>query len=234
MTPRIGIVSFPGSLDERDGARAVRLAGAEAVNLWHDEEDLRGVDALVIPGGFSYGDYLRPGAIARFAPVMRSVVDAAGSGMPVLGACNGFQILCEAELLPGALVVNSHQRFVRRDQTIRIENTGTVWTNEFRHGEEITLPLKSGDGNFVASEATLDRLEGDGHVVLRYLGVNPNGSMRNIAGIRNHGGNIVGLMPSPEHAVEPGYGPDGSLGPRAGTDGLRFFTSVITHFLQHA
>nr|NLD41603.1 phosphoribosylformylglycinamidine synthase subunit PurQ [Actinomycetales bacterium] len=234
MTARIGIVSFPGSLDERDGARAVRLAGAEAVELWHGHEDLRGVDAVVIPGGFSYGDYLRCGAIARFAPVMSAVVGAAQSGMPVLGICNGFQILCESHLLPGALFRNAGQRFVCRDQRLRVESTDTVWTRQFEVGEEITIPLKNGEGNYVADSATLDRLEGEGLVVLRYAGVNPNGSLRDIAGIRNESGTIVGLMPHPEHAVEPGYGPDGPLGPRAGTDGLRFFTSAISHLLQHA
>ncbi|HHW82586.1 MAG TPA: phosphoribosylformylglycinamidine synthase subunit PurQ [Actinomycetales bacterium] len=234
MTARIGIVSFPGSLDERDGARAVRLAGAEAVDLWHGDEDLKGVDAVVIPGGFSYGDYLRCGAIARFAPVMSAVVDAARGGMPVLGICNGFQILCESHLLPGALIRNAGQRFVCRDQRLRVESASTVWTNQFEVGEEITIPLKNGEGNYVAEEAVLDELEAEGRVVLRYADLNPNGSMRDIAGIANESGTIVGLMPHPEHAMEAGYGPDGPLGPRTGTDGMRFFTSALSTILANA
>ncbi|MDO5496168.1 MAG: phosphoribosylformylglycinamidine synthase subunit PurQ [bacterium] len=234
MSARIGIVSFPGSLDERDGARAVRLAGAEAVDLWHGSDSLEGVDAIVIPGGFSYGDYLRCGAIARFAPVMASVVEAARGGMPVLGICNGFQILCESHLLPGALIRNAGQRFVCRDQRVRVESNRTVWTSQFEEGEEITIPLKNGEGNFVADEATLDMLEGEGRVVLRYAGGNPNGSMRDIAGITNESGTIMGLMPHPEHAVEPGYGPDGPMGPRTGTDGMRFFTSALSSLLSRA
>ncbi len=234
MTARIGIVSFPGSLDERDGARAVRLAGAEAVDLWHGDEDLKGVDAVVSPGGFSAGDYLRCGAIARFAPVMSAVVDAARGGMPVLGICNGFQILCESHLLPGALIRNAGQRFVCRDQRLRVESASTVWTNQFEVGEEITIPLKNGEGNYVAEEAVLDELEAEGRVVLRYADLNPNGSMRDIAGIANESGTIVGLMPHPEHAMEAGYGPDGPLGPRTGTDGMRFFTSALSTILANA
>jgi phosphoribosylformylglycinamidine synthase len=217
---RIGVVTFPGSLDDVDAQRAVGFAGAEAVALWHGEHDLRGVDAVVLPGGFSYGDYLRCGAISRFSPVMTEVIEAAGRGMPVLGICNGFQILCESHLLPGALIRNDHQKFVCRDQRLRIENNRTAWTSAYDESAEITVVLKNGEGSYVADQHTLDALEGEGRVVARYLGVNPNGSMRDIAGITNAAGNVVGLMPHPEHAVEDLTGP--------GTDGLGFFTSVLT------
>jgi phosphoribosylformylglycinamidine synthase I len=223
---RIGVVTFPGSLDDRDAARAVRLAGAEPVRLWHADDDLAGVDAVVLPGGFSYGDYLRAGAISRFASVMGSVVDAARGGLPVLGICNGFQILCESHLLVGAMVKNDHLKFVCKDQGLRVENTSTAWTNAFTPGETITIPLKNQDGQFIADERTLDELEAEGRVVFRYVGGNPNGSRRDIAGITNARGNVVGLMPHPEHAVEAGFGP--------GTDGLRFFSSAITAVLQTA
>ena len=216
---RIGVVTFPGSLDDVDAARAVRLAGGEAVRLWHGDADLHGVDAVVLPGGFSYGDYLRCGAIARFAPVMGEVVRAAQGGLPVLGICNGFQVLCEAHLLPGALIRNDHRKFVCRDQRLRIENAATSWTNGYTEGQEVTIVLKNGEGGFVADTETLDRLEGEGRVVARYLDGNPNGSLRDIAGITNEAGNVVGLMPHPEHAVEDLCGP--------GTDGLGFFTSVL-------
>jgi phosphoribosylformylglycinamidine synthase len=216
---RIGVVTFPGSLDDVDARRAVRFAGAEPVTLWHGDADLRGVDAVVLPGGFSYGDYLRCGAIARFAPVMGEVVSAAREGMPVLGICNGFQVLCESHLLPGALIRNDSRRFVCRDQRLRIENATTAWTSQYTDGDEVTIVLKNGEGGYVADAATLDRLEGEGRVVARYLDVNPNGSARDIAGITNERGNVVGLMPHPEHAVEPLCG--------AGTDGLPFFTSVL-------
>ncbi|HJR38669.1 MAG TPA: phosphoribosylformylglycinamidine synthase subunit PurQ [Nocardioidaceae bacterium] len=216
---RIGVVTFPGSLDDVDARRAVRFAGAEPVALWHGDHDLQGVDAVVLPGGFSYGDYLRCGAISRFAPVMTEVVAAAEKGMPVLGICNGFQILCESHLLPGALIRNDHRKFICRDQRLRIENNATAWTNEYDAGAEITIVLKNGEGGFVADEATLDMLEGEGRVVARYVGANPNGSVRGIAGIANDRGNVVGLMPHPEHAVEDLTGP--------GTDGLAFFTSAI-------
>lgn len=228
---RIGVVTFPGSLDDRDAARAIRLAGAIAVPLWHADADLQDVDAVVLPGGFSYGDYLRCGAIARFAPVMERVVDAANGGLPVLGICNGFQVLCESHLLPGALIRNDHQLFVCRDQELRVENASTAWTNAYHHGQVLTIPLKNGEGGFIADSATLDELEGEGRVVVRYQGGNPNGSARDIAGICNRTGNVVGLMPHPEHAVEAGYGPDGPLGPNTGTDGAGFFTSVLTHLL---
>jgi len=217
---RVGVVTFPGTLDDRDAARAVRLAGGEPVALWHGDDDLRGVDAVVLPGGFSYGDYLRCGAISRFAPVMTSLVPAAQGGLPVLGICNGFQILCESHLLPGALTRNGSLHFVCRDQRLRIENTGTAWTRDFVSGQEIVIPLKNGEGCFVADDATLDEIEREGRVIARYLDVNPNGSRRDIAGISNARGNVVGLMPHPEHAVDPLTGPT--------ADGLPFFTSVLT------
>ncbi|HEU4568280.1 MAG TPA: phosphoribosylformylglycinamidine synthase subunit PurQ [Marmoricola sp.] len=216
---RVGVVTFPGSLDDVDAARAVRLAGAEAVPLWHGDHDLRGVDAVVLPGGFSYGDYLRCGAIARFAPVMTEVVAAAERGMPVLGICNGFQILCESHLLPGALIRNDHRKFGCLDQRLRIESNRTAWTSSYQAGAEVTIVLKNGEGSYVADRDTLDRIEGEGLVVARYLG-NPNGSQHDIAGVTNERGNVVGLMPHPEHAVEDLCGP--------GTDGLGFFTSVLS------
>ena len=215
---KVGVVTFPGSLDDVDAQRAVTFGGHEAVALWHGDHDLRGVDAVVLPGGFSYGDYLRCGAISRFAPVMTEVIEAAGKGMPVLGICNGFQILCESHLLPGALIRNDHRKFVCRDQRLRIENTRPRGPRPTRAGAEVTIVLKNGEGGFVADEATLDRLEGEGRVVARYLDDNPNGSLRDIAGITNERGNVVGLMPHPEHAVEDLSGP--------GTDGLGFFTSL--------
>ncbi len=215
---RVGVVTFPGSLDDGDARRAVRLGGHEAVPLWHGDADLAGVDAVVLPGGFSYGDYLRCGAISRFAPVMGEVVEAAGRGLPVLGICNGFQVLCESHLLPGALIRNDHRRFVCRDQRLRIENTATAWTSAYEPGAEVTIVLKNGEGGFVADESTLDRLEGEGRVVATYVGGNPNGSLRDIAGITNERGNVVGLMPHPEHSVDALTG--------SGTDGLGFFTSL--------
>ncbi|WDZ91289.1 phosphoribosylformylglycinamidine synthase subunit PurQ [Nocardiopsis sp. HUAS JQ3] len=222
MTARVGVVTFPGSLDDKDAARAVALAGAEPVPLWHADADLRGVDAVVLPGGFSYGDYLRCGAIARFAPLMSELVPAARSGaLPVLGICNGFQILCESHLLPGALTRNSSLRFVNRDQVLRVENTGTAWTGAYTEGQEVLVVLKSGEGSYVADEHTLDELEATGRVVVRYVGGNPNGSRRDIAGITNEHGNVVGLMPHPEHAVEPLTGPS--------DEGLGFFSSILAH-----
>jgi phosphoribosylformylglycinamidine synthase len=219
MTARIGVVTFPGSLDDRDAARAIRHVGGEVVPLWHGDRDLHGVDAVVLPGGFSYGDYLRAGAIARFAPVMETLVEGARGGLPVLGICNGFQVLCESHLLPGALVRNDHRKFVCRDQPLRIENAATVWTAQYQPGQEIVIPLKNGEGGFVADRRTLDELEAEGRVVARYLGDNPNGSYRAIAGVANARGNVVGLMPHPEHAVDPLTGPS--------TDGAGFFTSVL-------
>jgi len=231
---RIGVITFPGSLDDRDAQRAVRLAGAEAVALWHGEHDLHGVDAIVLPGGFSYGDYLRCGAIAARSPIMSEVIDAANRGVPVLGICNGFQILVEAHLLPGGLVRNDHGDFICRDQRLRVEQTDTAFTNGFASGQEITIPLKNGEGGFTADAATIERLEGDGRVVVRYLDVNPNGSLNDIAGITNDRGNVVGLMPHPEHAVEAGFGPDTPDAMRSGTDGLTFFTSAIAAFAEAA
>ena len=216
---RVGVVTFPGTLDDVDAARAVRYAGAEAVPLWHRDEDLRGVDAVVVPGGFSYGDYLRAGALAARSPVMGPVVDAARAGMPVLGICNGFQILCEAGLLPGALVRNAGLRFVCREITLRVE-ARTAWTGAYAVGDEITVPLKSGEGRFVAAPETLDELEDAGRVVFRYARTAPNGALRDIAGVSSADGRVVGLMPHPEHAIDALTGP--------GTDGLGLFTSVLT------
>jgi len=176
---------------------------------------------VILPGGFSYGDYLRCGAIARFSPVMRSIVAAAATGLPVLGICNGFQILCEAHLLPGALVRNAHLHFRNRDQLLRVESTGSAWTSRFSVGQELLIPVKNGEGRYVADQATLDELEAGGRIVARYLNGNPNGSQRDIAAIRNEAGNVVGIMPHPEHAVDALTGPS--------TDGAGFFTSVLAH-----
>ena len=219
MSARIGVVTFPGSLDDVDAARAIRIAGGTAVALWHGDTDLHGVDAVVLPGGFSYGDYLRCGAIAKFAPVMSLVIDKAQFGLPVLGICNGFQILCESRLLPGALTRNDHQHFICRDQRLRIESTDTPWTMDFALGQEIVIPLKNGEGGYVASEVVLDELFAENRVIATYQGENPNGSYRNVAGISNKAGNVVGLMPHPEHAVELLTGPT--------IDGVPFFTSVL-------
>jgi phosphoribosylformylglycinamidine synthase I len=216
---RVGVVTFPGSLDDRDAARAVRLAGAEAVPLWHADDSLQGVDAVILPGGFSYGDYLRAGAIARFATIMSELIPAAQAGLPVLGICNGFQVLAESHLLPGALMPNSGGHFVCRDQRLRVENTATRWTSDYELGQEIVIPVKNADGRFTAAEETLAELESSNRIIARYLDVNPNGSMNDIAGITNEAGNVVGLMPHPEHAVESLSGPT--------TDGLGFFTSII-------
>ena len=232
---KIGVVTFPGSLDDHDARRAVRVAGGEPVTLWHGDDSLRDVDAVVLPGGFSYGDYLRAGAIARFAPVMSVLIPAANGGLPVLGICNGFQILCESHLLPGAMIQNDHRTFICRDQRLRVENATTAWTSQFAEGDEITIVLKNQDGQYVADQRTLDELEGESRVAFRYLvdgpdapapvrfdrfaSRNPNGSYRDIAGVSNQRGNVVGLMPHPEHAIEAGYGPS--------LDGLKFFTSVL-------
>ena len=228
MTARIGVVTFPGSLDDRDTQRAIRLAGAEPVALWHKDKDLHQVDAVVLPGGFSYGDYLRAGAISRFSPVMETVIEQAKAGLPVLGICNGFQILTEAHHLPGGMLGNDHLHFICRDQKLRVENADTAWTADYESGQEIHIPLKNMDGRYVADEYTLDKLEAEGRVAFRYVARgeaahgygNPNGSLRDIAGITNEAGNVVGLMPHPEHAVEPLIG-------SGRTDGLPFFTSIL-------
>ncbi|MFJ1711884.1 phosphoribosylformylglycinamidine synthase subunit PurQ [Streptomyces sp. NPDC088260] len=216
----MGVVTFPGTLDDQDSLRAVRLAGAEPVSLWHRDKDLHQVDAVILAGGFSYGDYLRAGAISRFSPVMETIIEQAKAGMPVLGICNGFQILTEAHLLPGAMLRNNHLHFICRDQKLRVENAGTAWTSDYSEGQEISVPLKNMDGRYTADEHTLDELEAEGRVAFRYVDVNPNGSLRDIAGITNAAGNVVGLMPHPEHAVEPLIG-------TGRTDGLGFFTSII-------
>lgn len=223
---RIGVVTFPGSLDDRDALRAVGYAGATPVALWHADETLRSCDAVVLPGGFSYGDYLRAGAIARFAPVMREVIEAPQRGIPVLGLCNGFQVLCEAHLLPGALLPNAGRRFVCRVQRLRIERTDTAWTQDYAPGAEILVPVKHGDGRYTVDPATLRELEAEHRVVARYLGANPNGSVADIAGVSDASGRVVGLMPHPEHAIDPLTGP--------GTDGLAMFTSVLHSALAAA
>lgn len=222
MSARVGVITFPGSLDDEDSARAVTIAGGIPVALWHGDEVLPELDAVVIPGGFSYGDYLRCGAIARFAPIMESVIQSAARGMPVLGICNGFQVLCESHLLPGALTRNESRHFVCRDQRLRVENADTPWTGNYQTGQEIVVPLKNGEGRYVAQDRVLDELEAEGRVVVRYVD-NPNGSFRDIAGISNERGNVVGLMPHPEHAVEELTGP--------GLDGLGFFTSALSAVL---
>jgi phosphoribosylformylglycinamidine synthase len=226
MSARIGVVTFPGSLDDRDAARAIGIAGATPVSLWHADADLYGVDAVVLPGGFSYGDYLRAGAIARFSAVMESIVKAAGDGLPVLGICNGFQVLCEAHLLPGALTRNQHLHFRNRDQHLRIEVTTTAWTSAFEPGQEVVIPVKNGEGCYVANQRTLDELEVEERIVARYIRGNPNGSQHDIAAVRNAAGNVVGMMPHPEHAVELLTGPS--------LDGLGLFTSVLAHLGAHA
>ncbi|HEX4253373.1 MAG TPA: phosphoribosylformylglycinamidine synthase subunit PurQ [Pseudonocardia sp.] len=224
MTARVGVITFPGTLDDVDAARAVRRAGAEAVPLWHADADLHGVDAVVVPGGFSYGDYLRAGAIARFAPVMGPLIEAAGTGLPVLGICNGFQILCEAGLLPGAMTRNAGLRFICRDVWLRVSNADTAWTSGYETDQRILVPLKSGEGRFVAERRTLDELEGEGRVVFRYESAAPNGSSRDIAGVASANGRVVGLMPHPEHAIDPATGPS--------ADGLGLFTSVLTQLVE--
>lgn len=224
---RIGVITYPGTLDDRDAQRAIRLAGGTAIPLWHADEDLKKVDAVVLPGGFSYGDYLRCGAIAAKAPATQEVIKLAKQGLPVLGICNGFQVLVESHLLPGGLIRNEHQHFICRDQKLKVENTNTAWTNLFEKDQEITIPLKNGEGGYIATPDTLKMLEAENRVVFRYLELNPNGSMNDIAGLTNERGNVVGLMPHPEHAVEPGFGPDTKTAMRSGTDGLKFFQSVL-------
>ncbi|MEO6084958.1 MAG: phosphoribosylformylglycinamidine synthase subunit PurQ [Umezawaea sp.] len=224
MSVRVGVITFPGTLDDVDAARAARYADAEAVPLWHRDPDLKGVDAVIVPGGFSYGDYLRCGAIARFAPVMQSVIEAAGKGMPVLGICNGFQILCEAGLLPGALIRNSGLHFVCKDQWLKVENNTTAWSSRYEKDAEILVPLKSGEGGYQATQSIVDELEGEGRVVFRYVGDNPNGSRNNIAGITSANGRVVGLMPHPEHAIDALTGPT--------DDGLGMFLSLMDEVVK--
>ena len=216
---RIGVVTFPGSLDDSSALRAIRLAGGTPVPLFHASDDLKEVEAVVLPGGFSYGDYLRCGAISRFAPIMSSIIVAAEHGFPVLGICNGFQILCESHLLPGALTRNQGLRFVCTDQPLIIENTSTPWTSGYTKGDRLVIPIKNGEGSFQASTETLHELESEGRVVLRYADSNPNGSKNDIAGISNARGNVVGVMPHPEQAIESLTGPS--------VDGLAFFTSIL-------
>ncbi|WP_405779081.1 phosphoribosylformylglycinamidine synthase subunit PurQ [Streptomyces sp. NBC_00859] len=220
MTARIGVVTFPGTLDDRDALRAVRIAGAEPVSLWHRDKGIQQVDAVVLAGGFSYGDYLRAGAISRFSPVMGTIIEQAKAGLPVLGICNGFQVLTESHLLPGAMVRNNHLHFICRDQKLRVENAETDWTADYTAGQEISVPLKNIDGRYVADARVLDELEAEGRVAFRYLDGNPNGSLRDIAGVTNAAGNVVGLMPHPEHAVEPLIG-------TGRTDGIGFFSSIL-------
>jgi phosphoribosylformylglycinamidine synthase subunit PurQ / glutaminase len=227
MSARIGVITFPGTQDDTDALRAARVVGAEPVALWHRDPSLHHVDAVILPGGFSYGDYLRCGAIARFSPVMETVIAAAREGLPVLGICNGFQVLCESHLLPGALIRNEGTRFINRDVKLRVESASTVWTSDYEVGQQILIPIKNGEGKFAADEHTLDELEGEGRVVARYVD-NPNGSARDIAGIANAAGNVVGLMPHPEHAIEELTGPY----PGPATDGLPFFTSVLKQLVN--
>ena len=216
---RIGVVTFPGSLDDSSALRAIRLAGGDPVSLFHASDDLKEVQAVVLPGGFSYGDYLRCGAISRFAPIMESIIVAAEHGFPVLGICNGFQILTESHLLPGALIRNQDLHFICTDQAVTVENTQTPWTNGYEQGQRIVIPIKNGEGSFQASADTLKELEDEGRIVLRYADKNPNGSQNNIAGITNARGNVVGVMPHPEQAIENLTGPS--------EDGLTFFTSIL-------
>jgi phosphoribosylformylglycinamidine synthase len=217
MRPRIGVITFPGSLDDRDALRAVKAMGGEPVPVWHGDAKLPPLDAVILPGGFSYGDYLRTGAIARFATVMRSVKDFAHVGGPVVGICNGFQILCEAGLLPGALIRNRSLRFVCRVVTVRVETSLSALTSGLVPGELLRIPVKHGEGQFTAEANDLARIEDEGLVVFRYTDPkgevvdahNPNGAANGIAGLRNAKGNVVGLMPHPEHAVDPDTGPTG-------------------------
>jgi phosphoribosylformylglycinamidine synthase subunit PurQ / glutaminase len=217
---KFGVIRFPGSCDEVDALLACKRFG-EAELLWHADRDLRGADAIVIPGGFSYGDYLRAGAIARFSPVMEAVREFALGGGPVLGICNGFQVLCEAGLLPGALLPNTSLRFVCRQVDLVVENPNTPFTRACAEGDTLSVPVKHTTGRYYAPEAALDELEADGQVLLRYAeGQNPNGSARDIAGVSNGQKNVFGLMPHPEHAVDPLTG---------SADGGKLFESLVAH-----
>ncbi|MDA3147756.1 phosphoribosylformylglycinamidine synthase subunit PurQ [Leucobacter sp. UCMA 4100] len=224
---RVGVLSFPGSLDGRDAERAISLSGGEAVALWHADADLDSVDALVIPGGWSYGDYMRAGALAAMDQPMRAVAAAAEAGMPIIGLGNGFQILAAAEILPGTFTVNDGQEFLRADQKISIESVATPFTSAFEKGEEIVLPLRAKSGRYVLDADTLASLEDQGRIVARYVGENPNGSVGAVAAVSNERGNVVGIMPHPEFAVEAGFGPDTPGAMRSGIDGARFFDSLL-------
>jgi phosphoribosylformylglycinamidine synthase I len=216
---KVGVVVFPGSCDEADAYQAIgRVEGLEAVYLWHGEREVQGVDAVVVPGGFSYGDYLRVGAIARFSPLMEVVIEFAREGGLVLGICNGFQVLCEAGLLPGALLPNESLRFVCRQVDVLVENADTPFTRACTSGEVLSVPVKHTTGRYFAPAGQLESLEANGQVLLRYApSANPNGSLSDIAGVANETGNVFGLMPHPEHAVDPLTG---------STDGLKLFRSV--------
>jgi phosphoribosylformylglycinamidine synthase subunit PurQ / glutaminase len=219
---KFGVVRFPGSCDDVDAQLAASRVG-EAVLLWHADHDLQGADAIIVPGGFSYGDYLRAGAIARFAPVMEEVIEFAREGGPVLGICNGFQVLCEAGLLPGALLPNVHLRFRCRQVSVEVLNADTVFTRACEVGERLSIPCKHTTGRYYAPDDELDRLEAGGQVVLRYApGENPNGSARDVAGVCNEAGNVVGLMPHPEHAVDVLVG--------GSADGLKLFASAAVAY----
>ncbi len=224
---RVAVIRFPGSNCDMDTLQGARRVGAEAFFVWHRETNLGNADAVMLPGGFSYGDYLRSGAIARFSPVMQAVQELAAAGGPVLGICNGFQILCEAGLLPGALTRNDRLTFVSRPVTLRVESTATPFTSAYAPGQVVRMPVSHGDGRYVADDRTLDILEAESRIVVRYVNpdgspasgdANPNGSLRDIAGIRNEAGNVVGLMPHPDRAADPGLGL---------TDGLGFFQSLM-------
>lgn len=221
---RVGVVTFPGSLDDVDAARAVSKAGGEPVSLWHDDADIKAVDAVILPGGFSFGDYLRAGAIASLSPVVETVVKEAAAGLPVLGICNGFQILCEVGLLPGALTRNAGLRFVCRDQRLRVEDVNSPWLRNYYVGQELVIPIKNGEGCYQISKDELSELERSGMVFLRYVEQNPNGSVADVAGVRNAQGNVLGLMPHPEHAIDVLTGPS--------TDGLGFFSSIVDSLVK--
>lgn len=221
---RVGVVTFPGSLDDVDAARAVSKAGGEPVSLWHDNVDIKAVDAVILPGGFSFGDYLRAGAIASLSPVVETVVKEAAAGLPVLGICNGFQILCEVGLLPGALTRNAGLRFVCRDQRLRVEDVNSPWLRNYYVGQELVIPVKNGEGCYQISKDELSELERSGMVFLRYIEENPNGSLADVAGVRNAQGNVLGLMPHPEHAIDVLTGPS--------TDGLGFFSSIVDSLVK--